>query len=140
LERQTRLDFDAAEKAYRTFSAEFDRLANAGGAKQPTPVMEQTAAGPYLKQAEESLRQQLAGGGRSTGRVVIAWVRRGGYEPARLTIDSCEDASGVTNYSKSGELLSKGEIGTLTVEARRIDGRWKLWNATNAATATSCAQ
>jgi hypothetical protein len=26
LEKQTRLDFEAAEKAYRTFSAEFDRL------------------------------------------------------------------------------------------------------------------
>jgi hypothetical protein len=55
-------------------------------------------------------------------------------------MNSCEDASAVKNYSKSGQLLSQGQVGTLTIEARRIDGRWKVWNASDAAKVASCAQ
>ena len=69
LERQTRLDFEAAEKAYRTFSAEYDRLANAGGAKEPTQVLKDTAAGPYLADASAGLRQQYELKARSTGQL-----------------------------------------------------------------------
>ena len=35
-ERQERLDYAAAEKAYRTFRAEYGRVLRAGGAKEPT--------------------------------------------------------------------------------------------------------
>ncbi len=35
-ERQQRLDYAAAEKSYRTFRAEYERVLRAGGAKEPT--------------------------------------------------------------------------------------------------------
>ena len=48
-ERQERLDYAAAEKAYRTFRAEYGRVLRAGGAKEPTKVMKATAGGRVLE-------------------------------------------------------------------------------------------
>ena len=48
IERQMRLDYEAAEKAYRDNIAEQDRLAKAGGVRQATPALKSTADGDYL--------------------------------------------------------------------------------------------
>ena len=44
MERKMRLDFEAAEEAYRTNMAEQDRLYKAGGAVEATPVLKATAS------------------------------------------------------------------------------------------------
>ena len=48
IERQMRLDYEAAEKAYRANIEEQDRLAQAGGANAATPSLKSTAEGEYL--------------------------------------------------------------------------------------------
>src|SRR5215210_5677041 len=49
-EREERLAYEAAEKAYRTFAAEYARLQRkVGGNGEPTEIMRDNAAGPYLK-------------------------------------------------------------------------------------------
>ncbi len=47
-ERQQRLDFEAAEKAYLTAFAESGRLAMAGGTNKPTKVLLENTVGAYL--------------------------------------------------------------------------------------------
>src|SRR6478609_7034287 len=71
LEKQTRLDFEAAEKAYRTFSAEFDRLRQQGYAGEPTQVLKDNGAGPYLAEAATVLRKQYEAKARSAGSLTI---------------------------------------------------------------------
>ncbi|HEX3207606.1 MAG TPA: hypothetical protein VHQ68_15350, partial [Propionibacteriaceae bacterium] len=43
IERQMRLDYEAAEKAYRANIVEQDRLANAGGVRRATATLKSTA-------------------------------------------------------------------------------------------------
>lgn len=54
--RRAGLDFAAAEGAYRTFSAEYDLIAYAGGTKQPSSTLKQCAGGSLLRAAVRSLR------------------------------------------------------------------------------------
>ncbi|GAA3622816.1 hypothetical protein [Microlunatus ginsengisoli] len=138
LERQTRLDFEAAEKAYRTFSAEYDRLSNAGGAAGPSAVMKENGAGPLLDAARGALRDQLKRGERTTGSVHIVWIRHGAYSPAKLTLNTCEDGSSVRITDKSGKAVGNGSIGTASVEVRKLDGRWKAWDLSDDKDVTSC--
>ncbi len=49
IERQMRLDYEAAEKAYRATSAEQDRLYQAGGIAKATSALRATATGSYLR-------------------------------------------------------------------------------------------
>ena len=49
IERQIRLDYEAAEKAYRANRAEQDRLYQAGGATKATSALKATATGSYLR-------------------------------------------------------------------------------------------
>jgi hypothetical protein len=139
LERQTRLDFEAAEKSYRTFSAEFDRLANAGGAKEPSKLMKETGAGPILKLTAAALKAQYNQHAKVTGKRHIVRVERGGYAPDRLMLLTCEDASSIRSFDTDGKSLGKGSVGTSTVEVRRLDDRWKFWNTSDDKAVSSCA-
>lgn len=139
LQRQTRLDFEAAEKSYRTFIAEKNRLGLAGGSLAPTPVMKQTAAGKYLAYYTMLLREQKKAGEKYTAGTKIGYVRRGGYSPQELTLDVCEDGSANRVLDKNGKQISKGQILLRTVYVRPIDGRWKLWNGDERGETSSCA-
>lgn len=139
LQRQTRLDYEAAEKSYRTFSTEVNRLANAGGAEQPSQVMKETASGPLLKAFSEALRNQHEAKARWVGKSSIDVVQRGGYSPTLLTLDTCEDGSKMRAYDSSGKLIGKGYVAWQTVEVHRIDGRWKAWDTTESRKVASCA-
>ena len=57
IERQIRLDYEAAEKAYRANMAEQDRLYQAGGSEKTTPELKATATGSYLRITLDSLRE-----------------------------------------------------------------------------------
>jgi hypothetical protein len=127
LERQTRLDFEAAEKAYLAFKTEYARVATAGGTTQATDAMRATAAGPYLSVMTDFLAQTKAAGKRQEGAVRVAYIRRGAYSPQQLNLDVCEDGTRVRNVTKDGH-VSKGIVAEITIYLRPIDGHWKLWD------------
>ncbi len=127
LERQTRLDFQAAEKAYRAFQQEYDRVAAAGGTDRPTPAMSYNAAGPYLKTMTRFLTQNKNSGQSQRGSVRVAYVHRGAYSPEQLNLDVCEDGTKVETVAKDGSVI-RGVAVQLQLYVRRVDGRWKIWN------------
>ena len=57
IERQMRLDYEAAEKAYRANMAEQDRLVQAGGANESDSCTQSDATGEYLRSLLQSLRE-----------------------------------------------------------------------------------
>ncbi len=67
-EREQRLAYEAAEKSYRTFRAELGRVLRAGGAKEATPLMKQTAGGPYLKEFVEVIQAYKGLGDTTRGQ------------------------------------------------------------------------
>ena len=80
-ERQERLDFEAAEKAYRTFRAELTRVLQAGGSSKPTRTMTETASGEYLATFAEVASAYKKSNSREKGAERIGFVRRGAYSP-----------------------------------------------------------
>ena len=128
LERQTRLDFEAAEKSYRAFSREYMRLAHEGGSRAATSTMKQHAAGPYLSAMVDFSRQRRTASRKSVGELRIGYVRPGPYSPSALTLEVCEDGSRVKNLDKSGRVVSSGIVSKLTLQLRLIDKTWKVWN------------
>ena len=127
-ERQERLDYAAAEKAYRTFRAEFGRVMRAGGAKQPTARMRATAAGPYLKEFTEIIRAYEGLGLRTTGKERIRYVRPAGHGPQELNLEVCEDSSGLMEVDIDGKVVPAGEIRIASIQVRATKSGWKLWS------------
>lgn len=129
-EREQRLAYEAAEKSYREFRAEYQEQSNAGGATTPTPRMKKTAGGPYLKQFAEALRALKELHNHTAGSERIVYVRRHGYSPNSLSLQVCEDSRGVKYLNSRGKQIAKGELRTATLEIRRTDHTWKLWSGT----------
>jgi hypothetical protein len=132
IERQMRLDYEAAEKAYRANMAEQDRLYKAGGAVGATPVLKATATGSYLRINLESLRDLRKSGWHATaGTRIVGVVRDGGWRDDRVGLTSCEDNEIVRFVDASGEdVTPKGlalYVQALTVV--RKGGQWKVSRA-----------
>src|SRR3954454_11000792 len=85
-QRQERLDYAAAEKAYRTFRAEYGRVLRAGGAKEPTRVMKATAGGDYLRDFVEIIQAYNGLGSYRTGQERIVYVRHSGWSPSEIAM------------------------------------------------------
>lgn len=126
-ERQERRDYAAAEKAYRTFRAEYGRVLRAGGAKDPTRVMRQTAGGDYLETFTEVVRSYRTAGSRTTGGETVRYVRSAGYSTSELSLDVCEDGREM-KILIPGRRAQAGEIRTATVEVRETSTGWKVWS------------
>ena len=128
-QREERLAYEAAEKAYRTFRAEYNRLHKSeGGSAKPTSVMQDNAAGPYLKSMLAFLKHKVDHERHSDRGVRIAYVHRGGFSPQELVLLACEDGSKVKILNRTGEQVSHGGVSKLTLYVRPIQGRWKVWN------------
>ncbi|HET9650342.1 MAG TPA: hypothetical protein VFP34_19210 [Microlunatus sp.] len=138
LERQQRLDFEAAAKSYRAFMEEYNRLAKAGGSLQATPVMKSTAAGPFLAFYTDALREQKQQGQRYTTGVEIGYVKSGAYSSNELTLEVCEDGSQNKVLDRDGKEVAAGQILLRAVYVRPIQGRWTLWNGDERDTVQSC--
>jgi hypothetical protein len=128
-ERQERLDYAAAEKAYRTFRAEYNRVLRAGGAKEPTKVMKATAGGPYLHTFAEVIEAYAANGSRDIGRERIRYVRPAGHDAKAVALLVCEDSRAIRTSRKSGR-DGHGEIRTADLEVRLTHVGWKVWSGT----------
>ncbi len=136
-ERQERLDYAAAEKAYRTFRAEYGRVLRAGGAKEPTKVMKETAGGDYLRELAEVTEAYQGLGDHQLGREKVVYVRRGGYTPTEVELEVCEDSRRTKIVDRSGDVVGEGELRTASLQVRRVKGQWRVW-AGKGKKVTSC--
>ena len=127
-ERQERLDYAAAEKAYRTFRAEYNRVLRAGGAEEPTKVMKATAGGAYLRDLAEIAEAYAGTNARDTGMEQILVVRQGGYSPTSLIIDVCEDGRAIQTIL--GKKRVPGELRTAHLTVRKTTSGWRVWSGT----------
>jgi hypothetical protein len=128
-QRKERLDFEAAEKAYRTFRAEYDRISDTrGGSAKPTKLMTDNAAGPYLKVMSAFLRSKKAKGQYEDRRVRIAYVVRGAYSPDELVLLTCEDGTDVRVLDLKGRKVGHGQAAKMTFYVRPVERRWKIWD------------
>src|SRR5829696_101835 len=118
-EREERLAYEAAEKAYRTFRAEYDRISNTKQTSaRPTEAMTENAAGPYLKAMAEFLEYKKSHGQTGDRPIRIAYVKPGGYSPSELILHVCEDGSRVRVFDKQGEVVSRGQISEMIFYVR----------------------
>jgi hypothetical protein len=126
-ERQERLDYAAAERAYRTFRAEYGRVLRAGGAKEPTKVMKATAGGDYLNTFSDVIRGYRKLGSHATGKEKIVFVRPRGHEPRSLALDVCEDDRMVRTIRRS-RTAGHGDLRQVELQLRRTNEGWKIWS------------
>lgn len=120
-----------AEEAQRVVFAERIRLANEGGADEPSEVLLANTSGNYLEMAMGLLRDQKKRGVEIRGSVrVVVKATPGetmsGSDP-RLTMTACEDSSPGT-YTRDGTTF-RGNVFEGKVFAAVVDGRVKLINA-----------
>ncbi len=127
-EREERLAYEAAETAYRTFRAEYDRITTHGYSPTTSQVMRDNAYGPYLKGYDEFIKGRRADKVRSTAPINIVYIKRDGYSSKEVILNVCEDGSSVRLLNSKGKMVGKGSVveGKLTV--RRQDSRWKIWD------------
>jgi hypothetical protein len=129
IERQIRLDYEAAEKAYRANMTELDRLYKRGGAVEATPMLKATATGSYLRISLKSLRDVHEAGWHATaGTRIVGIVRDGGWKGNRVGLTSCEDNEIVRFVDESGEDVTPAGL-ALYVQALTVvreSGRWKV--------------
>ena len=101
LERQMRLDYEAAENAYRTSAVEGGRLIGLG-ARKPSSTFEAVATGEFSDLIMNLARQQRDSGYTIQGDTVIRGVVQDGYQEKKIRLLACEDVSKI-------ELLKNGK-------------------------------
>ena len=121
-----RLDYAAAEKAYRTSSVEGDRLI-ARGASKPSAAFKAVATGEYLELIMGLSQQVRDEGYTGNGGTIIRGVVEDGYQEDKLQLLACEDVSKVKLY-KDGERVNRNSspyyVQHLTVTKDGSD--WKV--------------
>jgi hypothetical protein len=132
IERQIRLDYEAAEEAYRVNMAEQDQLYQAGGSGKTTPELKATATGSYLRITLDSLREVRRLGWHAIGATkIVGVVRDQGWTRGRVGLTSCENNETVRFVDESGrDVTPKGRA--LYVQALTVvkeSGRWKVSTA-----------
>jgi hypothetical protein len=128
IERQMRLDYEAAEKAYRNNIAEQDSLVQKGGAYRATAALKSTAEGDYLSAALASLAYIKKRRWHGTGQTTVLGVAHIGWQQKRVRLLSCEDGSRLRLFDHAGnDVTPKGDsrfVQSLSVVQRR--GRWRV--------------
>ena len=132
IERQTRLDYEAAEAAYRASTAEQDRLYRAGGTTKASPALRATATGSYLRVTLKSLRKVHRSGWHAEGDTkIVDVVRNGGWRTGQVGLTSCEDNNAIRFLDRKGaDVTPKVErryVQKLTVV--KVGDGWKVSSA-----------
>ena len=132
IEREMRLDYEAAENAYRASTSEQDRLYQAGGAIKASPALSATTTGSYLRITLQSLREVRKSGWHAKGHTKIVGVaHNGGWQSDRVGLTSCEDNSAIRFFDRRGEDVTpeveRRYVQKLTVV--KVAQRWKVSTA-----------
>jgi hypothetical protein len=132
IERQMRLDYEAAEKAYRANKAEQARLYLAGGTTKATSTMRATATGSYLRITLEALQRIRKVGWQASGTTeIVGVVANGGWREKEVGLTSCEDSSVVRFHDRTGKDVTPSSnrryVQVLKVVKR--SGQWKVSEA-----------
>ncbi|HEX6760227.1 MAG TPA: hypothetical protein VF086_17745 [Propionibacteriaceae bacterium] len=126
IERQMRLDYEAAEKAYRAAVAEHDRQAQLGIAS--ATELKESATGVYLDFSLRSLRRSRDAGWRANGETKIIDVVGSGWQERTVRLIACEDSSGVRFADKRGKdvtpRIRRTYVQDLT--ASKVGPDWKV--------------
>jgi hypothetical protein len=128
IERQMRLDYEAAETAYRDNMAEQDRQSQLGIAVR-TKELTSTATGNYLRFVLEVLRDIRDSGWRADGTTTIRGVGRSGWRKDHIRLIACEDNSAVKFLDKKGRDVTPTNGDRIYVQnltVTRVEGRWKV--------------
>ena len=128
IERQMRLDYDAAERAYRMSMVEQDRQSQLGIAKK-TAALRSTASGDYLQFVLQVLRDIHDSGWRAKGATTIRGVAPSGWRENQLQLKACEDSSAVRFVDKKGQDVTPRNVVRTYVQdltVSRIEGHWKV--------------
>jgi hypothetical protein len=122
-----RLDYEAAEMAYKAALAEQHRQAELGIAKV-TPVLKENATGTYLDLVLKILRYANNHQWHSTGSTKVVGIVPNGWQEDTIRLIACEDSSGVRLIDKKGNDVTpqktRNYVQDLTV--RNSAGRWKI--------------
>ena len=132
IERQMRLDYEAAEKAYRANRAEQARLYQEGGTAKATSEMRATATASYLRITLEALRRIKKAGWHATGATeIVGVVANGGWRENEVGLTSCEDSSVVRFIDGSGTDVtpSTNRRYVQVLKVVKLSGRWKVSEA-----------
>ena len=127
-ERQMRLDWEAAEEAYRRSIAEVNRLAQQGKTSA-SPALKEVSSGAYLGVQLSSLRGIKSRGWRLEGEITILGVARvGGWNATSLDLLACEDNSTWRVFDRSNRDVTPKDrpdyIQELTVN--KLGAKWKV--------------
>jgi hypothetical protein len=128
LERQMRLDYEAAEEAYRANMAEQDRQSQLGIAVK-TEELTSSASDNYLIFVLQVLRDIRDSGWRARGTTNIRGVARGGWQEGQVRLTACEDNSAIKFMDKEGrDVTPKNDARTYVQDlaVNRVRGRWKV--------------
>jgi hypothetical protein len=127
IERQIRLDYEAAEKAYEAALAERERQASSGIAKL-TPALKANATGAYLDLVLKALRYAHDRHWHASGSTQILGVVPNGWRDHTVRLIACEDSSSVRLRDQDGNDVTRQKTRTyvqdLTVED--VGGSWKV--------------
>ena len=123
-----RLDWEAAEEAYRLSIAEVNRLAQRGETNA-SPALKAVSSGAYLEVQLSSLDGIRSRGWRLQGEITIVGVARmGGWNAKSLDLVACEDNSTWKVFDKNSRDVTPEDrpdyVQELTVN--RIQERWKV--------------
>jgi hypothetical protein len=126
IERQMRLDYEAAEEAYRASLVEHDRQAQLGIAS--AGPLRRTATGVYLDFSLRSLRRSRNAGWRANGATKIVNIVGSGWQEHRIRLIACEDSSGVRFVDKRGRDVTPRLRRTYVQDlvARKFGSDWKI--------------
>jgi hypothetical protein len=126
IERQIRLDYEAAETAYRSAVAEHDRQAQLGIAS--AAELRQTATGVYLDFSLRSLRRSQKAGWRANGETKIVGVVASGWKERTVRLIACEDSTGVQFTDKHGKNVTPEVRRTYlqNLTASKVGTKWRV--------------
>jgi hypothetical protein len=128
IEREMRLDYEAAEDAYRHNMAEQDRQSRLGIAVK-TEELTSTSSGNYRQFALQVLREIRDSDWRARGSTTIRGITRDGWQKDQVRLSACEDNSSVTFVDKKGrDVTPKNVVRTYVQDltVNRLERRWKV--------------
>jgi hypothetical protein len=139
-EREERLAYEGAEKAYRNFITEYARVVRVTDRPHVTQAMREHATGDYLKAYTAFIKQRRKARLRSSGPAVIGRVDRVAYNPNRVLLTVCEDGSKARVVDRQGKTVGRGQIRTIDLTVRRSGSHWLVSDGDNEKRVKSCAE